>query len=169
MWCNGPTNAGKPLAPATPAPRPVAASKPAAVVTTAARPAAYRLVAFISKTLPSDGRCLHPWARAGEHVGSVRGDSPAGNNYRHREPGPGQRRTYGYKGQGWRRWGVARRGGLALAVCASGLLLSAPAGRAASRISHAPPGLPGPRPGCSSLPGVAAPAAEPWAQQALRF
>jgi hypothetical protein len=50
------------------------------------------------------GRCLHPWARAREHVGSDRGDSPADNNYRHREPGPGQRRTYGYKGQGWRRW-----------------------------------------------------------------
>jgi membrane-anchored mycosin MYCP len=65
--------------------------------------------------------------------------------------------------------GVARRGGLALAVCAAGLLLTAPAVQAAPHIPHIPPGLPGPRPGCPSQPGVAAPAAEPWAQQALRF
>ena len=55
-WCRGPTNAGKLLALAAPAPRPMAASKPAAVVTTAARPA-YRLVDFISFLLPSDGKC----------------------------------------------------------------------------------------------------------------
>src|SRR6201982_552393 len=100
MWCSGPTNAGKLLAPAAPAPRPVAASRLAAVATTAARPAAYRLVAFISITLPSDGRCLHLWARCHASVGSDRDDSSAGNNYRRREPGLGQRRTYGYKGQG---------------------------------------------------------------------
>ena len=64
---------------------------------------------------------------------------------------------------------MARRGGLALAVCAAGLLLTAPAVQAAPRIPHVPPGLPGPRPGCPAQPGVAAPAAEPWAQQALRF
>ena len=38
---------------------------------------------------------------------------------------------------------MARRGGLALAVCAAGLLLSAPAVQAAPRIPHVPPGLPG--------------------------
>ena len=64
---------------------------------------------------------------------------------------------------------MARRGGLALAVCAAGLLLTAPAVQAAPHIPRTPPGLPGPRPGCPSQPGVAAPAAEPWAQQALRF
>ena len=67
---------------------------------------------------------------------------------------------------------MARRGGLALAVCAAGLLLTAPAVQAAPHIPQTPqtpPGLPGPRPGCPAQPGVAAPAAEPWAQQALRF
>ena len=64
---------------------------------------------------------------------------------------------------------MARRGGLALAVCAAGLLLSAPAVQAAPRIPHVPPGLPGPRPGCPPQHGIAAPAAAPWAQQELRF
>ena len=32
-----------------------------------------------------------------------------------------------------------------------------------------PTGLPGPRPGCPPQHGIAAPASEPWAQQALRF
>src|SRR6185369_11985397 len=41
--------------------------------------------------------------------------------------------------------GVARRGGLALAVCAAALLLTGPAVQAAPR---AQAGLPGPRPGC---------------------
>jgi membrane-anchored mycosin MYCP len=67
---------------------------------------------------------------------------------------------------------VARRGGLALAVCAAGLLLTSPAVQAAPRTLHTPhilQGLPGPRPGCPAQHGIAAPAAEPWPQQALRF
>jgi membrane-anchored mycosin MYCP len=59
--------------------------------------------------------------------------------------------------------GVARRGGLALAVCAAALLLTGPAAQAA------PQGLPGPRPGCPAQPGEVAPAAAPWAQQELGF
>jgi membrane-anchored mycosin MYCP len=59
--------------------------------------------------------------------------------------------------------GVARRGGLALAVCAAALLLTGPAAQAA------PQGLPGPRPGCPPQQGVVAPAAAPWAQQELGF
>ena len=62
--------------------------------------------------------------------------------------------------------GVARRGGLALAVCAAGLLLPALAVQAAP---HIPQGLPGPRPGCPAQQGIVAPAAEPWAQQELGF
>jgi len=58
---------------------------------------------------------------------------------------------------------VARRGGLALAVCAAALLLTGPAAQAA------PQGLPGPRPGCPPQQGVVAPAAAPWAQQELGF
>ena len=53
-----------------------------------------------------------------------------------------------------------------LAVCVAGLLLPGPAVQAAP---HAPEGLPGPRPGCPPQHGIAAPASEPWAQQALRF
>jgi membrane-anchored mycosin MYCP len=67
---------------------------------------------------------------------------------------------------------VTRRGWPVIAACAAGLVLTAPAVQAAPHIPHIPripPGLPGPRPGCPSQPGVAAPAAEPWAQQALRF
>jgi len=59
--------------------------------------------------------------------------------------------------------GVARRGGLTLAVCAAALLLTGPAAQAA------PQGLPGPRPGCPAQQGVVAPAAAPWAQQELGF
>jgi membrane-anchored mycosin MYCP len=59
--------------------------------------------------------------------------------------------------------GVARRGGLALAVCAAALLLTGPA------VQAAPQGLPGPRPGCPAQQGVVAPAAAPWAQQELGF
>jgi membrane-anchored mycosin MYCP len=68
--------------------------------------------------------------------------------------------------------GVARRGGLALAVCAAALLLTSPAVQAAPRASQglrAPQGLPGPGPGCPPQHGIAAPAAAPWAQQALGF
>ena len=67
---------------------------------------------------------------------------------------------------------MARRGGLALAVCAAALLLTGPAVQAAPRAPqglHAPQGLPGPRPGCPPQHGIAAPAAAPWAQQALGF
>jgi membrane-anchored mycosin MYCP len=70
---------------------------------------------------------------------------------------------------------VARRGGLALAVFAAALCLTAPAvqaaptAEAAPHAPHAHRGLPGPRPGCPPRQGIAAPAAEPWAQQALRF
>jgi membrane-anchored mycosin MYCP len=59
-----------------------------------------------------------------------------------------------------------RGGGPVLAACVAGLLLSGPAVQAAP---HAPEGLPGPRPGCPAQHGIAAPASEPWAQQALRF
>ena len=62
--------------------------------------------------------------------------------------------------------GVARRGGLALAVCAAVLLLTGPAVQAAPRAQE---GLPGPRPGCPPQQGVVAPAAAPWAQQELGF
>src|SRR5438067_11135481 len=143
MWCNGPTNAGKPLAPATPAPRPVAASKPAAVVTTAARPAAYRLVAFISKrSLPMEdvsthghvpGSTLVRIAATHQPVTITVIVSPGRVSAVHMDIRPGVAEV-----------GVARRGGLALAVCAAGLLLTAPAVQAAPRIPHTPPGLPGP-------------------------
>jgi len=59
-----------------------------------------------------------------------------------------------------------RRGGPVLAACVAALMLAAPAVQAAPR---APAGLPGPRPGCPPQHGIAAPAGEPWAQQALRF
>jgi membrane-anchored mycosin MYCP len=59
--------------------------------------------------------------------------------------------------------GVARRGGLALAVCAAAFLLTAPA------VQAAPHGLPGPRPGCPPQQGAVAPAAAPWAQRELGF
>jgi membrane-anchored mycosin MYCP len=79
--------------------------------------------------------------------------------------------------------GVARRGGLALAVCAAALLLTGPAAQAAPAsgglggdqgfvppgVSSAREGLPGPRPGCPPQQGVVAPAAAPWAQQELGF
>ena len=58
---------------------------------------------------------------------------------------------------------MARRGGLALAVCAAALLLTGPAAQAALQ------GLPGPRPGCPPQQGVVAPAAAPWAQRELGF
>ena len=61
---------------------------------------------------------------------------------------------------------MARRGGLALAVCTAALLLTGPAAQAAA---HSRGGLPGPRPGCPAQPGVVAPAAVPWAQQELGF
>ena len=61
---------------------------------------------------------------------------------------------------------MARRGGLALAVCAAALLLTGPAVQAAPRAQE---GLPGPRPGCPPQQGVVAPAAAPWAQQELGF
>src|SRR6185437_8246667 len=96
-------------------------------------------------------------------AGSSRGDPSAGNNYRCREPDRGQHRTYGYKRPGVAEVGVARRGGLALAVCAAALLLTGPVAQAA------PQGLPGPRPGCPPQQGVVAPAAAPWAQQELGF
>ena len=64
---------------------------------------------------------------------------------------------------------MARRGGLALAACAAALLLTSPAVQAAPHTPYTARGLPGPRPGCPSQHGSAAPAAEPWAQQALRF
>jgi membrane-anchored mycosin MYCP len=64
---------------------------------------------------------------------------------------------------------VAQRGGLALAVCAAALLLTSPAVQAAPHIPLTLRGLPGPRPGCPSQHGIAAPAERPWAQQALRF
>ena len=78
---------------------------------------------------------------------------------------------------------MARRGGLALAVCAAALLLTGPAAQAAPAsgglggdqgfvppgASSAREGLPGPRPGCPPQQGVVAPAAAPWAQQELGF
>ena len=63
---------------------------------------------------------------------------------------------------------MARRGGPTLAVCAAALLLTGPA-VLASPAQAAPPGLPGPRPGCPAQPGIVAPAAAPWAQQELGF
>jgi membrane-anchored mycosin MYCP len=60
-----------------------------------------------------------------------------------------------------------RRGGPVLAACVAGLVLSGSPVQASTPL--APAGLPGPRPGCPSQHGIAAPAAEPWAQQALRF
>ena len=60
-----------------------------------------------------------------------------------------------------------RRGGPILAACVAGLVLSGSPVQASTAL--APAGLPGPRPGCPSQPGTAAPAAEPWAQRALRF
>ena len=60
-----------------------------------------------------------------------------------------------------------RRGGPVLAACMAGLVLSGSPVQASTTL--APGGLPGPRPGCPPQPGTAAPAAEPWAQQALRF
>jgi type VII secretion-associated serine protease mycosin len=70
--------------------------------------------------------------------------------------------------------GVARRGGLTLAVCAAALLLTSPAvlavpAQAAVRAGAGHGGLPGPRPGCPAQQGVVAPAAAPWAQQELGF
>ena len=59
-----------------------------------------------------------------------------------------------------------RRGGPVLAACMAALMLAAPAVQAAPRVTE---GLPGPRPGCPPQHGIAEPAAEPWAQQALRF
>src|SRR5690242_10149171 len=61
--------------------------------------------------------------------------------------------------------GMVRGGGMARALCAAGLLLSAlaPAAQASVR------GLPGPVPGCPPQLGTAAPAAAPWAQQELGF
>jgi type VII secretion-associated serine protease mycosin len=61
---------------------------------------------------------------------------------------------------------VRRRGWTVVAVCVAGLLLAGPAVQAAPR---SPAGLPGPQPGCPPQPGTAAPAGEPWAQQALGF
>jgi len=58
---------------------------------------------------------------------------------------------------------VTRRGWPVIAACVAGLLLPAPA------VQAAPQGLPGPRPGCPPQHGTSAPAAEPWAQKALRF
>jgi membrane-anchored mycosin MYCP len=79
---------------------------------------------------------------------------------------------------------LRRRGWPVVVACVAGLLLPGSAVQAASRAtlasggfggvvspgaSTAPGGLPGPRPGCPPQHGIAAPAAEPWAQQALRF
>jgi subtilisin family serine protease len=61
---------------------------------------------------------------------------------------------------------LRRRGWTVVAVCVAGLLLPGPVAQAAPR---PPAGLPGPQPGCPPQPGIAAPAGEPWAQQALRF
>ena len=60
-----------------------------------------------------------------------------------------------------------RRGGPVLAACVAGLVLSGSPVQASTAL--APAGLPGPRPGCPPQHGIVAPAAEPWAQQALRF
>ena len=63
---------------------------------------------------------------------------------------------------------MARRGGLALAVCAAGLLLHR--ARAVQAAPHrAPKACPGRGRAARRSTGIAAPAAEPWAQQALRF
>jgi membrane-anchored mycosin MYCP len=69
---------------------------------------------------------------------------------------------------------LRRRGWPVVVACAAGLLLSgspvqASAAIQASTAPLTPDGLPGPRPGCPPQHGIAAPAAEPWAQQALRF
>jgi membrane-anchored mycosin MYCP len=69
---------------------------------------------------------------------------------------------------------LRRRGWPVVLACAAGLVLSgspvqASAAIQASAAPQAPGGLPGPRPGCPPRHGIAAPAAEPWAQQALRF
>jgi type VII secretion-associated serine protease mycosin len=68
--------------------------------------------------------------------------------------------------------GVARRGGLTLAVCAAALLLTGPAVLAVpaqAAVGAGAGGLPGPRPGCPAQQGIVAPAAAPWAQQELGF
>jgi len=70
-----------------------------------------------------------------------------------------------------------RRGKAVLAACVTGLVLSgspaqagpAQAGPAQAGTALTPAGLPGPRPGCPPQHGIAAPAGQPWAQQALRF
>jgi len=69
---------------------------------------------------------------------------------------------------------VRRRGWPVVVTCAAGLLLAGSPVQASAAIqAGAAPltraGLPGPRPGCPPQHGIAAPAAEPWAQQALRF
>jgi type VII secretion-associated serine protease mycosin len=58
-----------------------------------------------------------------------------------------------------------RGGGLVVAACVAGLLLSglAPAAQASPR------GLPGPVPGCPAQRGTAAPASVPWPQRELGF
>jgi membrane-anchored mycosin MYCP len=61
------------------------------------------------------------------------------------------------------------RGWPVVVACVAGLLLLGSAAQAASGVTAAPEGLPGPRPGCPPQHGIAAPAAEPWAQQALGF
>jgi membrane-anchored mycosin MYCP len=70
-----------------------------------------------------------------------------------------------------------RRGGAVLAACLAGLVLSGSPAQASpvqaspvqASTSLTPAGLPGPQPGCPPQHGTAAPAGEPWAQQALRF
>ena len=63
---------------------------------------------------------------------------------------------------------MRRRGWPVVAACLAVLVLSgAPIRAGAAALT--PAGLPGPRPGCPPQHGIAAPAAEPWAQQALRF
>ena len=65
-----------------------------------------------------------------------------------------------------------RGGGLVVAACVAGLVLSgSPVQASTARAGPAltPAGLPGPRPGCPPQHGTAAPAGQPWAQQALRF
>jgi len=68
--------------------------------------------------------------------------------------------------------GSVRRGGAVLAACLAGLVLAgSPIQASPAQASTAliPAGLPGPQPGCPPQHGTAAPAGEPWAQQALRF
>jgi membrane-anchored mycosin MYCP len=67
-----------------------------------------------------------------------------------------------------------RRGGLVVAACVTGLVLSGlvPAVQAAGRVTVAQDalsGLPGPVPGCPAHRGVAAPAIAPWPQEELGF